>query len=118
MDPHKNFVYSTVATAPSPATTGTSLVIQAGDQAWWPDPAVVGAYNVEIYPVSATPTNANAEVVRVTAKSSATLTIVRAQEGSTARTVIVGDQIALAISTKVLTDVENLANIQAIGALR
>lgn len=30
-DGHKNFAYSTVATAPSPATSGTSLVVQTGD---------------------------------------------------------------------------------------
>ncbi len=27
-DAHKSFTYSTVATAPSPADTGTSLVVQ------------------------------------------------------------------------------------------
>lgn len=110
-DPHANFAYSTVATAPSPATTGTSLILAVGEGVRFPDPASVGAYNCTIWPVGSLPTTANAEIVRVTAKSTDTLTIDREEEGSTARTVIVGDQIAMTITKKTLTDIEN-----AIGA--
>jgi len=45
-DAHKNFSYSTVLTAPSPADTGTSLVVAAGDGAKFP--AV--AFNATVWP--------------------------------------------------------------------
>lgn len=101
-DAHKNFAYSTVATAPSPATSGTSLVVAAGDGAKFP----AAPFNATIWPTSSQPTTANAEIVTVTAVSTDTLTITRAQEGTVARTVIVGDQISATITAKTLTDVE------------
>lgn len=104
-DAHANFAASLVATAPSPATSGTSLVVTAADGAKFP--AV--PFNATIWPAGAQPTTANAEIVRVTARSTDTLTITRAQEGSSARTVIVGDQIAATITAKTLTDVETVA---------
>lgn len=103
MDAHKNFAYSTVATAPSPATSGTTLVVASGQGALFP--AV--PFNATVWPTGAQPTAATAEIVRVTGISSDTLTIVRAQEGSSARTVIVGDQISATITAKTITDAEN-----------
>jgi len=108
VDAHKNFAYSTVATAPSPATSGTSLVVASGHGARFPSVP----FNATIWPSSSVPTPANAEIVRVTAISTDTLTITRAQESSTARSVIVGDQIAATITNQTLTDIETLlANI-------
>ncbi len=52
------------------------------------------------------PTTANSEIVRVTAISTDTFTITRAQESTSARTIVVGDQIADTITVKTLTDVE------------
>lgn len=102
-DAHANFAYSLVATAPSPATSGTSLVVTAGQGTRFP--AV--PFNATIWPVNTIPTPANAEIVRVTARSTDTLTITRAQESTTARTVVVGDQIAATITAKTFTDIEN-----------
>lgn len=99
-DATKNFAYSTVATAPSPAASGTSLVVQAGDGTKFP--AV--PFNATLWPVSSQPTTTNAEIVRVTGIATDTFTIVRAQESSSARTVVVGDQIAATITSKVLKD--------------
>src|SRR5206468_8081 len=65
-----------------------------------------GSFNATIWPVSTQPTTANAEIVRVTAISTDTFTITRAQEGTSARTVVVGDQIADTVTAKTLTDVE------------
>lgn len=96
-----NFAYSTVATAPSPATTGTSLVVAAGQGSRFP----TVPFNAVIWPIGAIPTPANAEVVRVTNRSTDTLTITRTQESSSARSVVVGDQIAAAITAKTLTDI-------------
>lgn len=104
-DNKANFVYSTVLTAPSPATTGTSLTIQAADASNFPDPSTYN-YNLVVFPVDTQPTAANAEIVRVTAKSSNVLTISREQEGTSARTILVGDQVMLAPTAKVITDIE------------
>lgn len=101
-DAKLNFSYSVVAVAPAPAASGTSLQVAAGDGAKFP--AV--PFNAVIWPTGVQPTTANAEIVRVTAKATDTFTITRAQESSSARTVIVNDQIALNITRKTLTDIE------------
>lgn len=101
-DSHKNFPYSTVATAPSPASSGTSLVLAAGGGALMP--AV--PFNAALWPVSVQPLASNAEIVRVTAIATDTLTITRIQEGTSARTVAIGDQFAAVITAQTLTDVE------------
>lgn len=101
-DAHKNFATSLVATAPSPATSGTSLVVTGGDGAKFPNPP----FNATIWPVGVQPTTANAEIVRVTAISTDTFTIVRQQESTSARTVIIGDQISANITARTLTDAE------------
>lgn len=102
-DAHKNFATSLVATAPSPATSGTSLVVTAADGAKFPTPP----FNAPVWPAGVQPTTANAEIVRVTAISTDTFTIVRQQEGTSARTIVVGDQIGANITAKTLTDVED-----------
>ena len=102
VDAHKNFAYSLVATAPSPATTGTSLVVTAGEGTLFP--AV--PFNAVIWPAGAAPTSTNAEIVRVTGIATDTFTITRTQESTSARTVVVGDQIAAAITALTLTDAE------------
>ncbi len=86
-DVHTNLAVSNVATAPSPATSGTSLVVTAGAGTHFGTPP----FNITIWPAGATTTFANAEIARCTAIATDTLTIVRAQEGTTARTVVVGD---------------------------
>lgn len=101
-DAHKNFAYSTVATAPSPATSGTSLVVETGDGALFP----AAPFNATVWPAGAQPLSTNAEIVRVTARSTDTLTITRSQESSSARSIVTGDQIAASITAKTLTDAE------------
>src|SRR5438045_867986 len=102
IDAHKNFAYSLVATAPSPASSGTSLVVTAGQGALFP----TVPFNATIWPASTQPTSTNAEIVRVTAISTDTLTIARTQESTSARTVVIGDQIAASITAKTFTDIE------------
>lgn len=104
LDPVKNFAISRVATAPSPADSGTTLVVETGDGALFPDPSASGAYNVVIYPNGEQPTSTNAEIVRVTARTSDTMTITREQESTSARTVAEGDIVMLGITAKVVSD--------------
>lgn len=102
-DAHANFAYSTVLTAPSPATSGTSIVLASGGGLLLPSTP----FNITIWPSNANPRSSNAEIARVTALSGDTLTITRAQEGTSARTVLVGDSVAATITAKTLTDLEN-----------
>jgi hypothetical protein len=105
-DSHANFGYSTVATAPSPATSGTSLVLAAGGGALMP----ASPFNAVVWPTGVLPLASNAEIVRVTARSTDTLTIVRTQEGSSARAIGVGDQFGANITKKTITDIETAVN--------
>lgn len=106
-DTHKNLAYSTVATAPSPASSGTSIVVESGHGTRFP--AV--PFNATVWAADEIPTPSNSEIVRVTNIATDTLTITRAQEtgagGPSARTVVVGDQIAATITAKTLTDIED-----------
>ena len=102
MDAHKNFAYGTVLTAPSPATSGTSMVLDSGQGALMP--AV--PFNLTVWPGTTQASASNAEIVRVTAISTDTLTITRAQESTPARAIVVGDRVAATVTNKVLTDAE------------
>lgn len=95
----KNFAYGSVLTAPSPATSGTSLVLQSGEGALFP---TTYPYNIVVFASGENPDSSNAEIVTVTNKSSDTLTIVRAREGTTARAIVTGDQVMLAITSEML----------------
>lgn len=101
-DSHTNFAYALVATAPSPATSGTTLIVTAGFG------ATLGAapFNMTVWATGVAPTSTNAEIVRVTNISTDTLTITRTQEGTSARTIVIGDQIAVTQTKKVFTDIE------------
>jgi len=105
-DAHKNFAYSTVATAPSTPTAGTSLVVGAGAGVNFP----AAPFNATVWPAGSQPTVSNAEIVRVTAISTDTFTITRTQESSANRSILVGDQIAAGITVKALTDIEPYIN--------
>lgn len=101
----KNFAVSTIATVPSPNTTGTSLIVASGTGSRFPTPP----FNATIAPDDALATPANSEIVRVTGRSGDTLTIVRAQESSSARSVTAGDSIFAGITAKTLRDLEQHA---------
>jgi len=91
----KNFTITTVATAPSPAKTGTSLVVASGTGSLFAinEPAIV-------FPVNDQPLVANAEIVMVTDVTTDTLTITRTQESTSARTITAGDIIIQGITAK------------------
>src|SRR4030095_1502988 len=94
----KDFAYGTVLTAPSPATSGTSLVLNAGQGALMP----TVPFNATVWQLGVQPSTTNAEIVTVTAISTDTLTIVRAQEGTSARAIVTSDQFAATITAKVI----------------
>jgi len=105
-DPHGNLAYGTVATAPSPPNSGTTLTLAVGQGATFPNPGAIG-YNATVWPPNVIPLQSNAEIVRITAVVGDQLTITRTQEGSTAKSILTGWQIAATITAKVITDIEN-----------
>lgn len=107
-DAHANFAASTVATAPSPATSGTSLVVASGDGAKFP--AV--PFNATVWAAGSQPTTTNAEIVRVTGIATDTLTITRHVEGTSARSIGTGDQIAATITNDVLRKAEQASSLR------
>jgi hypothetical protein len=95
-----NLPLTAVATAPSPPTSGATLTITTGEGATRL-PAV--PFYATIGPANTPLTLANAEIVLVTAKSGDQVTaMTRAQGGTTARTVVIGDQFFASITKEML----------------
>ena len=103
MDAHKNLIESVIVTPPNPATTGTSLTVTTGQGALFP----TVPFNVTIWKSDENASLSNAEIVRVTNIVGDVLTIVRAQESTTARSIIATDKIAVTITAKAFTDIED-----------
>ncbi len=82
----KDFATADIITPPSPASSGTSLVVDSGQGARLPAVPFLAV----AHPASEAPTLDNAEKIRVTAKSTDTLTIVRAQGDTTAKNIAAG----------------------------
>ncbi len=103
VDAVANFAISTVATAPSPATSGTSLTVATGEGALFP----TAPFNTPVWPPNVKPLASNCEIVRVSAVVGDVLTIARAQEGTSAISIAVGYQIANTITAKMITDLKS-----------
>ena len=86
----KDYATATILTAPSPATSGTSLVLNSGLGSRMPTPP----FYATAHPDNTLPTLDNAEKILVTAISTDTLTIVRAQGGTTAQSIAAGWRIS------------------------
>ena len=111
MDTLKNFAYSLVATAPSPATSGTSLIVTTGQGSYFP----ATPFDATIWPAGVQPSNTNAEIVRVTNVSTDTLTITRAQYGTTAQAITVGYQIAQTVDANLFSQLAPLSGATFTG---
>lgn len=110
-DAHTNLASGLVSVAPSSPTAGTSVTIIKDSGATLP----ATPFNATVAPVATLPTAAVAEIWRVTNVVGNVWTIVRAQEGTTARTVLVGDQVFVGVTAKTLTDIETA--ITALGTI-
>lgn len=106
-DAKKNLAYTLVLAAPSPAISGTTLDVTAGTATRFP--AV--PFNATVWPALAVPHAGNAEIVRVTNITGDTFTITRAQEGTSARTILVGDQIANTVTKLTFDDIESAVSV-------
>lgn len=93
MSNKKDFATSTVLTAPSPADSGTSLVVQSGHGARFP----AAPFYITAHPPSEFPTLDNAEKILVTAKSTDTFTIDRAEGDTAAQDIEAGWRVSNAL---------------------
>jgi hypothetical protein len=109
IDAYANFAFSKVFVGPAPANTGTSITLSGGTGARMPPVP----FNAAVWPPLEYPDPANAEIVRVTARAGDQLTIARAQEGTTARNIVVGDAFAATITKKMLDDLRDATNLNS-----
>ena len=111
LDGVKNFAIVTVSTTYD--ASATSIVLTTGHGAKLPDPATAN-FNLVWWDSSnyADPSSdPNVEIVRCTAKSTDTLTVTRAQEGTGASTKNTGGatyKMILGVTAKMITDIDTL----------
>ncbi len=106
----KNFAYSTVA-SPAPGASGVSLTVRTGHGSRF----YVG--KATVFPAGATPSPDNAEVLSVTAVNGDTLTVTRAVESSSARTIGVGDVVVQGVTATMWDDLVALVATKASASL-
>lgn len=124
VDPVVNFGKVTVSTGYD--ASATSVVLSAGHGATLPDPSTQGEFNLVWYNFTDYPDptdDPNKEIVRCNARSTDTLTITRAQEGTGASTKNTGGKtykMLLSITAKTVADVKNAGQpyIIAVGLFR
>ena len=111
MDPALNFVFVTVSIGYD--ASATSIVLATGHGAFLPDPAIDGEFNLvwydsTLYPNPADGRDITTEIVRVTARSTDTLTVIRNQESSGAsvkNTTNSTFKMYLGVTAKTITDI-------------
>jgi len=107
----QNFVVGDIVTAPSPASSGTSVTVNNGS--YFPDPSTFGDYNLVMWDRlgGETPSLTNCEIVRVTAKTTdndnAILTITRAQESTSAKELGVNWRVYMSPTQKYFDDLDS-----------
>lgn len=108
----KDFATSVVATAPSPADSGTSLVVTAGHGARFP----AAPFYVTVHPPSELPTLDNAEKLLVTDKSTDTFTITRGEDDTVPMAIEAGWRISNSLYLNDLPTVD-ATSVAAAGAV-
>lgn len=109
VDAVKNLAYGLVSTAPSPDTTGTSMTLQTGQGANFP----TAPFDASCWPANTMPTYSTCEIVRVTGVAGDTITMTRAQYGTTAQPVAAGYQFAQTFTANLIQELINAANLVA-----
>jgi len=113
LDPIKNFAIATVSTGYN--DSATTVVLSSGEGAKFPDPSTDGAFNVVWWDstnYSNPADDPDKEIVRVTARSTDTLTVTRGQEGTSGTTKNTAGAtylIAQTITGKIVEDIEEVS---------
>ena len=96
-----NFAYSTVLVGPNTPVAGTTLSVQVGHGSRFP----AAPFLAIVWPNGSDPTPDNAEIILVGARTGdAFSSITRAREGTTARTIGVGDRIQMGITKAIMEE--------------
>jgi hypothetical protein len=96
-DPHVDLAVSAVAVAPSPALSGTTFTVTAGQGARFPNPGTQG-YDLVAWALGTMPDPTNAEILRVTGLTGDVFTVAArpyAVTNNGNRAILVGDLVAL-----------------------
>jgi hypothetical protein len=104
---------ASAALASSITTSATTITVTTGAGAQFP--AISGG---NYFYATLTDSSNNLEIVKVTARASDVLTVVRAQEGTTARAYAAADKLELRVTTAALTEYVTLAINDAISATK
>jgi hypothetical protein len=105
------FTNNAASTLASSITSGaTTLTVASGQGALFPNPTSVDYFLATLETVA----GATTEIVKVTARSSDTFTIVRAQEGTTASAFTGGDRVQLRITAAVMNKSVNIPAVDSI----
>jgi len=105
LDPTGNFIISTVDTAPDTPDEGLTLTVDSVDEGLFTSLMVTGAFNAVVWPLGVEPRITNAEIIRITDITDGVFTIERGQEGTTARNIASGWNIAVTPTSKTITDI-------------
>ena len=111
LDPVRNFAITIVSTTYNAAAT--TVVLNPGHGLYLPDPSTEGAFNAVWWNITDFPDpskDSNREVVRITAKSTDTLILLRAQEGTSATTKNTAGKtycLMLTITAKTISDINS-----------
>ena len=108
VDAIANFAYSTVAVAPNPAGSGTTLTVQSGQGALFP----ATPFDLTMWPAGVQPLASNAEIARCTNVSGDVLTITRGQYGTSGLNVVAGFQVAQNLTKNLITQIESITGAQ------
>jgi len=98
------------ALASSISASSTTIYVTAGQGAYFP--ALTAS---DYFYATLIDSSNNLEIVKVTARSSDTLTVVRGQDGTAARAYAAGDKIELRVTAQGLTDVNNNGGVQSVN---
>ena len=90
-------------------TSSTTLILQTGNGALFPSPTA-GDY----FPITVVKADGTLEIMKCTARSVDILTVMRSQEGTTAKAFSIGDRVSLRVTAGSLTDF--VANKQPLDA--
>lgn len=108
-DTHSLLAYSTVQASSGVigSSTGTTIILAAGDGAKFGINE-----NITVWPSTNIPLLGISEIMRITAISTDTLTVTRAQEGTSALSnIAAGFQVVNSVTPKTLTDIEKVVNL-------
>lgn len=100
----KNNVSTTLASSINNSVTSISVTAGQGAQF----PSITGS---DYFYATLVDSSNNLEIVKVTARSTDTLTVVRGQEGTTARAYSAGDKLEMRVTAQTLTDLGDGVNL-------